>query len=475
MANNDCCSGPGYKTPLEAMKGPREKILYVPALTATGTHDYLATVDADPDSSTYGSVVHRLKIPNVEDELHHTGWNACSSCFGNSSKKRSHLIVPAINGSRIYVVDVLTDPLAPRLHKIVEPSEYKQFDLSTPHTTHCLGSGDIMISMIGNSKLDGKCEFLLLDSNFDVKDTWSRGEVDANMGYDFWYQPKFDVLISTEWADVWAFKDGFNPDLVAAGHYGSHLNIFSWSTRKMTQKLDLGESGLIPLEIRFMHNPDRPEGFVGCALSSTIHRFFMKEDKTWATEVVITIPPKEVEGWAMKTMPGLITDILLSLDDKYLYFCNWLHGDIRQYDVTDTRNPKLVGQIFLGGSICRGSRVNVVKDSELSEQPDPVYIGGRKFEAGPQMIQLSLDGKRLFMSNSLYMSWDKQFYPDLIKNGGHILQIDVDTENGGLSLNKDFFVDFANEPDGPVIVHEIRYPGGDCSSDIWLSNMTSRL
>ena len=45
--------------------------------------------------------------------------------------------------------------------------------------------------------------------------------------------------------------------------------------------------------------------------------------------------------------PGLITDVLLSLDDKYLYFSNWLHGDIRQYDITDTANPKLVGQVCL--------------------------------------------------------------------------------------------------------------------------------
>lgn len=41
---------------------------------------------------------------------------------------------------------------------------------------------------------------------------------------------------------------------------------------------------------------------------------------------------------------GLITDIVISLDDKYLYFSNWLHGDIRQYDISDTKNPKLVGQ-----------------------------------------------------------------------------------------------------------------------------------
>lgn len=49
-----------------------------------------------------------------------------------------------------------------------------------------------------------------------------------------------------------------------------------------------------------------------------------------------------------------------------------------------------------------------------------------------------------------------------------MLQINVDTVNGGLMLNENFLVDFGQEPDGPVLAHEIRYPGGDCTSDIWL-------
>ena len=49
-----------------------------------------------------------------------------------------------------------------------------------------------------------------------------------------------------------------------------------------------------------------------------------------------------------------------------------------------------------------------------------------------------------------------------------LLQVDVNTETGGLSLNTDFFVDFGKEPDGPALAHEIRYPGGDCTSDIWI-------
>ena len=48
-----------------------------------------------------------------------------------------------------------------------------------------------------------------------------------------------------------------------------------------------------------------------------------------------------------------------------------------------------------------------------------------------------------------------------------MLQIDVSPE-GKLSVNPEFIVDFGAEPGGPVLAHECRYPGGDCSSDIWL-------
>ena len=48
-----------------------------------------------------------------------------------------------------------------------------------------------------------------------------------------------------------------------------------------------------------------------------------------------------------------------------------------------------------------------------------------------------------------------------------LLMIDVDTDKGGLTLNSKFSVDFRAEPDGPSLAHEVRYPGGDCTSDIW--------
>ena len=74
-----------FATPADAIKSPPEKLAYVVAIYA-GTEpkkpDYLATIDVDPQSKTYSQVIHRLQMPNVGDELHHFGWNACASCHG---------------------------------------------------------------------------------------------------------------------------------------------------------------------------------------------------------------------------------------------------------------------------------------------------------------------------------------------------------------------------------------------------------
>lgn len=57
----------------------------------------------------------------------------------------------------------------------------------------------------------------------------------------------------------------------------------------------------------------------------------------------------------------------------------------------------------------------------------------------------------------------------MVKKGGTIVLIDVDPIKGGMTLNENFLVDFGNDPNGPGLPHEMRYPGGDCTSDIWLA------
>ena len=84
------CCGPGYASPSEAIRAPSEKLLYTIAIyTGTGIQkpDYLATIDVDPKSESYSNVVHRLEMPGIGDELHHMGWNACSSCHDDKSMR----------------------------------------------------------------------------------------------------------------------------------------------------------------------------------------------------------------------------------------------------------------------------------------------------------------------------------------------------------------------------------------------------
>ena len=61
----------------------------------------------------------------------------------------------------------------------------------------------------------------------------------------------------------------------------------------------------------------------------------------------------------------MMTDILISLDDRFLYFSNYLHGDVRQYDISEPSKPKLVGQVFIGGMILNDGPVKVIEDKEL--------------------------------------------------------------------------------------------------------------
>lgn len=441
---------PTYATPQDAIASEAEKYAFVCAIHA-GTParhpDYMATVDVDPSSPTYSQVVGRFSMPQIGDELHHYGWNACSSCHGE--RHRRYLVVPGLSSGNVYIIDAV-DPVKLKLHKTITAAEIAQkTDLSVPHTVHCRDDGVMMISMLGDTKGNAPGGFLEIDDRFNVVGRWEKSLKGMSYNYDFWYQPRHNVMVSSEWAAPNTVRKGFHLEDVAAGKYGHQLHFWDWDQRRIKQTLDLGEDGVIPLEVRFHHDPDSTHGFVGAALSSTIFHWY-KVDEEWKADKIVQVEPVETEGWSFP-VPGLVTDIVLSLDDRYLYFSNWLHGDVRQYDVSDPAHPRLVGQVWLGGLIGH--------DSEIAE---------RQMTGGPQMLQLSLDGKRLYVTSSLFSVWDDQFYPQMASQGSWMVQIDCDTEKGGMAVNDKLFVDFGKEPWGPVRTHQVRFPSGDSTSDIWV-------
>lgn len=196
-----CCSakGPGYRSPSEAIRGPRETLLYTVLVYAgadTNKPDCLATIDCDPTSPTFSQVLHTLEMPYAGDELHHFGWNTCSSCCGDASKVRRFLIMPGFKSSRIYIIDTL-ESKTPKIHKILEPSEIvDKWGLTSPHTVHCLASGEVMISFLGNRDGEPPGGYLLLDESFNVKGRWAEDECKKlSYSYDYWYQPYHNIMV----------------------------------------------------------------------------------------------------------------------------------------------------------------------------------------------------------------------------------------------------------------------------------------
>ena len=435
-----------YASPAEAMQAPPEEFLYLVCLhegTGVEAPDFLAVVDTDPTSQSYAQIVHETPMPNIGDELHHFGWNRCSSaCHGPD---RSHLILPGFRSSRIHVVDVARDPRKPRLEKVIEPSELaEKTGYTRPHTVHCMPGDNVVVSALGDRDGGGAGGFAVLDARtLELKGRWENGGEKPPLNYDFWYLPRHNVLVSSEFGEPNAYEPGFDLEDVAAGRYGQRLHFWDLAERRLEQTIDLGEQGLVPLEIRGLHDPEAGSGFVAAALSSTVW-YCGRENGRWAADPVIAVDSVELEGWPFP-VPGLITDLVLSMDDRFLYFSDWLHGDLRQYDVSDPENPKLTGQLWLGGM--------------LGKESD----NGRPLNGGPQMLQLSLDGRRLYVTNSLYSTWDNQFYPEL---RSWLLKVNCNPD-GGMEVDPDFFVDFHDRPGGPARAHEVRLQNGDCTTEIF--------
>src|ERR671923_1112379 len=234
-----------YRSPQDAMQAPREEFLYLACLhegTGVDAPDFLAVVDAND-----GRIVHELPMPNVGDELHHFGWNRCSSsCHGPD---RSHLIVPGFGSSRIHIVNVADDPRRPTIDKGIEPEQIvRETGLTRPHTVHCMPGDNVVVSMLGDADGNGACGFAVLDARtFEVKGRWENGGETPPFNYDFWYQPRKNALVSSEFGEPNAFEPGFDPADVAAGRYGSRLHFWNLENRELEQTISLGDTGLVPL------------------------------------------------------------------------------------------------------------------------------------------------------------------------------------------------------------------------------------
>jgi len=449
-----------YPSPRLAMKAPREQLAYVAAFNPNkdGRPDAMIVVDVAPGSSSYGQMVGKVEMPKAGDELHHFGWNACSSALcpyaPHPHVERRYLVVPGLRSSRIHILDIKPDPRQPKIVKVIEPEEvFDRVRYSRFHTIHC-GPEGIYVSALGSPEGEGPGGVFLLDhDSFDVLGQWEMDRGPQYLAYDFWWHLGHDIMVSSEWGTPNMIENGLQPDLLLNGKYGHCIHIWDLRRRKHLQTLDLGAENQMALELRAAHDPTKAYGFVGVVIStrdlSASVWLWHEEKGSWKIKKVIEVPaepadaaqlPPMLQGF--KAVPPLFTDINLSLDDRFLYVSCFGTGEMRQYDVSDPFSPKFTGSVHLGG---------IVRRTPHPKKPDQPLNGA------PQMVEVSRDGRRVYFTNSLYYAWDEQFYPEGLKSWMVMLNADP---NGGLSIDPDFFVEF----DG-YRSHQIRLEGGDCSSD----------
>src|SRR4029450_1988750 len=132
----------------------------------------------------------------------------------------------------------------------------------------------------------------------------------------------------------------------------------------LQQVLDLGAEQQMVREPRPAHNPTETYGFAGVVtslkdLSASVWLWYREGnngDGRWKIRKVIEIPaqpaaaekpPPLLQGFG--AVPPFVTDINLSLDDRFLYVSCWGTGELRQYDVSDPFNPVLTGNVPIGG------------------------------------------------------------------------------------------------------------------------------
>ena len=448
-----------YPSPRLAVKAPPENLVYVAEFDPGRKRpDRLAVVDVDPQSSTHAQIVGRVAVLGAGDELHHFGWNACSSCLCPNAPhphvERRYLIAPGLRSSNIHIIDTKPDPRNPKLVRTITAEEVAdRAGYSRPHTVHC-GPGAIYLTALGNADGKGPGGVFVMDhETFDVLGRWEVDRGPQNFAYDAWWHLGHDTMVTSEWGTPDMFEDGLVPELLLGSKYGRRLHFWDLHKRKHLQEIDFGPEYQLVFELRPAHDPTKAYGFVNCVvclkdLSASIWVWYRDGGK-WAVRKVIDIPAEPAQADQLppalkdfKACPPLVTDIDLSVDDKYLYVSCWGTGDLQQYDVSDPFNPKLTGKVRIGGIVARAAHPR----------------GSQPLNGGPQMVEISRDGKRIYFTNSLYGAIDGQFYPEGLK--GWMVKVDT-KPGGGIELSKDFFIEW---PDG-YRPHQVRLQGGDASSD----------
>src|SRR2546425_5709674 len=313
---DETCSSP-YLARIEG----EEEFVYVWTLGVEGLgdgSDKLVTVDARPESPSYGKVISSVSISG-RNEAHHGGF----------TDDRRQLWLAGLESSRVFIFDVHSDPAKPKLIKTIADFEKTTGGAAGPHGAYAL-PGRVLIPCLSNAKDHGGKTALVEygnDGNY-IATHWlptkedARGAADAQFadgyGYDARVLPRKNALLTssfTGWNNYMMDFGKLTADPEAMKHFGNTMVMWDFHARQPKKVLQVPGA---PLEIRWAWGASHNYAFTATALTSKLWLVYMDDEGEWQAKDVA--PISNVKGGVLPV------DISLSADDKTLFICSFGDG-----------------------------------------------------------------------------------------------------------------------------------------------------
>ena len=369
----------------------REKLLYVVAVEkteagATPGPDALFTIDVTQGSYTYGKIIDRMDMTANGDELHHFGYD-----WDNR-----HLLINGLFSGRSYIVDVHSNSRDPRI-ETVNTSLTASSGYVVPHTVIGLPNGNALVTMIGAnaSGLGAPGGMVEIDARtgafiapYGPSSARDYNAVGPKYMYDVGIKSELNRMVTTSFGlpkDVAGGIDIASPTL----GLGNEICIWDSTSRQVLQRLDLGP-GTGALEARWSNIYGEPVGYTNTPGTGAVWAWEdFDRNGVYAVKQVVT-------GL------GVPTDMVMTSDSKYLYVADWGGGHVYQINIQNRLNPVITATV------------------------DVPYA---------QMMRLSQDDSRLYVTNSLLSSWDDDTDLGPARNVNYgIYMIQTNHTYGGMTL-----------------------------------------
>ena len=377
-----------------ARRGPEDESVFVRGLPA-GQHEavlYVWTSDADqkdPDFLTTIDADPRSPAYGKIIATTPTSAPANEAHHFGYTVNADRIFAGGLFSNRLFIYDVASDARHPKLIKTV-PDLAVSTGYSGPHTFYAVPGG-VMIAMLGSK--DGGAPGALVQ--LDNDGNFVKSMPAPNYMYDVGIKPELNLIVTSSWAHPHAVKAGNTP----MDQVGDEVVAWDYKTGKVLQEEHLDKA---PLEVRWLHGPAARGGFINCAFGNSVWRWEVGKDGKLAFSRVIKLPDGSIPA-----------DMRISYDNRFLFVSLFGAGALQQYDIADPAHPTLVSSVAIPQA---------------------------------QMLKLTPDNKRLYVSNSLLSNLDGKV-PYAVRL--------VNITASGMSIDPKFDVDFEHLPTGEARPHDM--------------------